>query len=221
MKRIIPLLTMAVATSMLIVGCRGAVPKPVEAPPTPAELLMGLWTSREERSEGQYNLISLMFTPERFIFVVIRYDSSGAKQWARTESGTWTATDSAIHKRESYNEDDILHENILSERRYEFSDGALVVENWDRRSPSSNTDTYQRADSIPSFYGTWTRSFPLTSDDGVEEHVTRSFEITEETFIESVTISSDEIPRSWAIRGLSSNTTRTTIISTYWSTILN
>ena len=195
MRRAIVVLSVtAIGVMFLFAGCGGAVSRPA-APQDPSESLMGLWTGREERSEGAYNLISLMFTPERFIFTVIRHNSDGQILWFRTESGTWTATDETIHKRETYDEyveaEDahILHENVTSERHYEISDGTLIVDEWDRLSDDLDKTTYKKVDSIPSIFGEWfaREQGSYEDDDGIPVDYTNSwsYRIHRDAFVDS------------------------------------
>ena len=167
----------------VITGCRGAVTFP--QPSEPPEQLMGFWTAREDLTDGKYSLMSLLFTPERFVFTWVRHFPDGEIDWALAESGTWTATDTHIHKRESYDEtrDGVTtyHEDVKSQREYSMEHGALVVQDWGRQNSDDVRHTFTRA-SLDSFsiLGSWLskNEFP---DAGTSEF---TYTITDGDFVE-------------------------------------
>ena len=211
MRNAIPVsLAVALAALVLFTGCRGAVskPDPVTLPPesTPSELLLGLWIGREERSEGEYNRISLTFTPERFIYTVSRYSADNIPRWARSESGTWTATldTNTITKQETWydfeNDEEIYLE---TERKYKISDGELTVTEWDRFSNDDNTQSFSYVDSIPDIRGTFGHDSGLFMyDDNSTSRYTYEYVINQETFTETFEYYRDgALSQEWRIHG--------------------
>ena len=204
------LLSLAVPISALLLftGCRGAVstPDPIIPSPRASELLLGLWIGREERSEGQYNLISLTFTPERFIYTVSRYDTDNTFRWARSESGTWTATEDTITKQETWYDFEIEEQiDVETERTYSrLSDGELIVAEWDRISDEdADPQSFRYVESIPDTQGTWQHDTGLANyDDGSTSRTTYEYVINQDTFTETAEVYVDgALFEEWRIHG--------------------
>ena len=199
-----------VGLTVLLSSCSSGVSKPAPEERTPTELLIGSWYATETEVDvngnTKINKIVLTLTPDRYIYHVVEYTSDGEIEQDESvwRSGEWHADETTISTTTVlWDRDEERYGDPQSaEKDYYFSDDkeALYVHRW-LRDEARHYERFSAHPGLGDISGTYKFVDDFTADD-YDWHVERTFEITNDSFVEMLASERDGEPWvTWRLAG--------------------